>query len=178
MLKAMSNDSIVVSDFDDTLFMSGAAVAAASEDIMGKPLSRAQVRSLGHGLKEAIYEAAKRRYNHLFVPNMKAIEYVQACEKRGMPVVILSAGSSAQVGEVSALLKKYNVPYDKLVMREDMSGRDEDWKKEKLGELTVGYSTVILLEDKKENLDLMATALEGKDVRCYLASESGLFSYP
>lgn len=171
---------IIVSDFDDTIAFSGKAIGVASTKITGKSMTRAEVRALeDHDLKAAIYELAKKRYFYHFRPNAAAVDFIRARKSEGCEVVILSAGMDDMIGETQRLLENYEVPYDSLIMRHDRNSKDEDWKKSMVARLTDSHTDIILLEDKAENIDFMLSALDGKKVSCYLASEKdGLRPYP
>lgn len=169
------NKSIVISDFDDTIAFSEQAIAVASEAVTGKRMSRADVRAIkNHDVKSGIYELAKKEHGHLLVPNASAIDFIRAKKTEGSEVVILSAALTSMIEETRKKLAEYGVPYDRLVLREDPHSRDEDWKKDEVSKLARSHDTVFLLEDKAENLANMMSALPGKRVVCYLATEAGL----
>ncbi|MDG6989660.1 MAG: hypothetical protein JRN21_10150 [Nitrososphaerota archaeon] len=176
-LRYVKGKTIVVSDFDDTLMFSARAVAEAAENITGIRMTRKEVRALTQPLKGSIYQVAKIDYNHLFSPNRDAIEYVKECKRNGCDIVVLSAGLVDFSDQVRDLLGEYGVPYDRLVLRESPQSSDEAWKKMMVASLADGYSKVILLEDKAENIDIMVEALAGKVVESYLIDENGMEQY-
>lgn len=136
-------------DFDDTLFFTKHLVEEVIKTELGD-ISYEEFKKLPKQIKSKIYEKAFTEFYHKAKPNKKLIALLREYKNKGYTIIILT-GRLENTREVTEkLLSLYNVPYDKLVMRSDLSKKDEEWK----AEIIAKYKDKekVIFEDKLENI--------------------------
>jgi hydroxymethylpyrimidine pyrophosphatase-like HAD family hydrolase len=177
----MSYEKIVICDLDGTLVEESEAIKEASKELLGKELSRQEVRKLDKKLKAKIYDLAQSKIEK-YIPKKKTIEIVNKLKEEGFFVVIMTARFDRVKKETEELLKRIGVKYDLLLIRnsEEMKIDDEVWKAQKLKEF-FGKENVYL-EDKPENILFMINtfkelAKNGEKGKFYLIVDEYPFLY-
>ena len=147
--------SVAIVDFDDTLFFVRRCVEAASIEVIGHRLSRSQLRKLRpKELRGRTYDVAFSKYADLSVPNSELIGMLSKWKDSGISILILTARPAKIKRETMMLLRKYRVPFHRIIFRENelAYGRDEEWKLGKLNGLADKYDSVTVYEDKRDNI--------------------------
>ena len=166
---AADKEKIVFVDFDDTLFFTRHTVEEAAKIMLGKELLKEEVRKLPKSIKSKIYDKAFNELYHKATPNFKLIETLKEYKHKGYTIIILTARSEKSKKITEYLLSKYNVPYDRIIVRKDISIKDEEWKLEVINSFNA--SEVILFEDKMENIEHILQRSKVKIIP-YLVSEN------
>ena len=162
-------DKIVFVDFDDTLFFTKHTVEKAAEIMLKKKVNKEQIRNLPKTIKSQIYFKAFNEFYKEAVPNKKLINILKNLKRKGYNIIILTARPKENIKSVKYLLRKYSVPFDEIIFRENLSSRDEEWKTQ----IIEKYSTndIILFEDKLENIKYVIKHLN-KPVKTFLVKSS------
>jgi hypothetical protein len=119
-----------------------------------------------------VYDLAFSKYSSYSKPNEILLDILKR-EPEDVKIVILSARGEGGYDDVVALLDKYTVRYEEILLRKDLSTNDEDWKAQKVVELANGYNEIELYEDKHDNILRMETELRvlGGRINFYLVSD-------
>ena len=162
------NGKLVIADFDNTLFFTDKCNALASKELFGKAMSLKEIRALPRADKSRVYALSFSKYAHLCIPNAKLIRALRA--ENTARIIILTAKSRESEPTVLRLLRKYNVRYDRLILRpkRELSKSDEGWKLEKIRSLSKGFETVELYEDKKDNIAYILNGIRRHGVSAFL----------
>jgi hypothetical protein len=147
--------SAAIVDFDDTLFFVRRCIETASIEVIGHRLSRAQVRKLmPKELRGRVYDVAFSKYSDLSVPNRELIGMLSKWKDSGISILILTARPEKTKRETMMLLRKYRVPFHRIIFRDNelAYGRDEEWKLGKLKGIADKYDSVTIYEDKHDNI--------------------------
>jgi len=141
-------------DFDGTIFDERESLEKASLKILGKKLSKEEIRKLPKDIKSKIYETNITEFYNLYKPIKEGIDKVLELKKQGYKVIILTARPCKYREFIEKILKSNNISYDKLICREDLSLKDEEWKAKIIKEFLEKFKVedIIVLEDKEENL--------------------------
>jgi len=141
-------------DFDGTLFDERESLEKASLKILGKKLSKEEIRKLSKEIKSKIYETNITEFYDLYKPIKEGINKVLELKKQGYKIIILTARLCKYKEFVERILKNNNIPYDELVCREDLSLKDEEWKAKTIKEFLEKFKVedIVVLEDKEENI--------------------------
>ncbi len=166
----------IVSDFDDTLFFTDDCIKLASKDIVKKELSRKEVRKLNKDLKTKIYKHAYSKHSDLLKPNLELISLYKQYLESKWQMIILSARGEGLLKYTESSLKKHKIPYNEVILRKDVSGKDEEWKNDMLRKLSEKYDEILYFDDKKENLDYIRERLNKDNVKCILVEKTN-FTY-
>ena len=83
--------TLVIFDFDETLFFISKSVRLAAMEVMGTELSRDQIRSLPEEHKVKVYSTAFTKYDAALEPNFYAIARYIDLQHRGHDVYVISA---------------------------------------------------------------------------------------
>ncbi|MGI0134945.1 MAG: hypothetical protein ACREBW_08325 [Candidatus Micrarchaeaceae archaeon] len=164
-----SGSAVALIDFDGTLFFTDKSLEHASVELMGKKLSRRQVRLLPRRTKSRIYELGFSKYRDLSVPNMRMIRLIKT--RRGkMGVAVLTARLDGSQRDVRYLLNKNKVPTIKMIFRSRKDSRmhDEEWKLKIVGSLAKKYDRVELFEDKLDNIRHIRSGVDSRNVEFFL----------
>ena len=153
-------------DFDDTLFFTSDAIIKAAEILMGKRLSKEEIRKLPKEVKGRVYEYAFNELRDEAKLNTSLLEILGKLKKEGFEIVILTARTKNTLDSTTYLLKKYNIPYDKLIVREDSSIADEEWKASIINNTYADH--IVLFEDKLENINYIRSKIRKKNVEYFL----------
>ncbi len=143
-------DKVAIVDLDGTLASEDRAVRYASKQILGKELSRQEVRKLEKSIKSKIYDLSQSLIEY-YEPNEEVVNFVKSLKEKGYFIIILTARYDKLKEKTEELLKKIGLDYDKLIMRNEKSHKDDEiWKRNVIRE----YFTkdMKFFEDKIENL--------------------------
>ena len=146
---------IVVVDFDDTLFFVKECIGAASLELLGRRLSRSQLRELRpKEMKWKIYDLAFLKYSSLSKPNRRMINILSRERDAGTYILILTARPEKTKKETMALLRKYKVRFNSIKLRENglAHSSDEEWKLGRINGLAERYGDITIYEDKRDNI--------------------------
>ncbi|MDE1873811.1 MAG: hypothetical protein KGI04_01680 [Candidatus Micrarchaeota archaeon] len=145
------SDALLV-DFDDTLFFTGGALPLATKDVLGKRMARDEIRRLDRKTKHRIYEVAQTKYTGMSVPNRLMIWKLRRV--KNAEIVVMTARSAKLRGYTVRLLKKHNIRFDRLLMRDRKALllRDEEWKLREIMKFLKAYANVSYYDDKIENI--------------------------
>ncbi len=167
-------DELIVVDFDGTLFFTEKCTRLAAKEILKKNLSRKQIRNLPRPIKDKVYDLAFTKYNHHSILNKRLRTILS--KKIGSKIIILTARSKISNSHMKILLKKYNIKVSGVFCRNkiEMKLDDEEWKRRFLGKIVHKYKSVILYEDKMDNIEHIHSNLEHNDIKCYLVSPKGI----
>jgi hypothetical protein len=145
-----------VSDIDDTLVLTDAALKAATKAEFGTEMSRAEVRKLPKEVKRRFLATAYSQFAGLLVPNehwITEFNISQACP--GHTGVVLSARTEAARAPTEALLRRVGVSFEYLILSPPVITHDEEFKAEALLDLVGMFDEVRYYEDKLENLEFI-----------------------
>ncbi len=185
--------SAIVSDFDDTISFSRDSISAASLEILGKALPNSEVRKLIMPLntmidqeiidrkgydgndrtKNVIYSLAYTKYSDRMIPNTIVIDYIKNHILSGFELVVLSARGEEFREETERALDMHSLKYSEIILPKDHTIKDEEWKLIEMEKLSKRYDSMILLEDKLENIQYIANNLKVKNLYAYLVEPSG-----
>jgi uncharacterized protein (UPF0218 family) len=167
----------IISDFDDTLFLTDDAIRETSRSMLGKALSRKEVRKLPRSIKSRIYYEAFSKNMDLLIPNLKLIKLYRRYAAKGYDIIVLSARGMDLLNHTINMLKGSNVPYKKLLLRKDLNSKDQEWKLEMINDIADRYKRLIAFEDKEDNLKLFASALRGDNIEYFLVKRNAISRY-
>jgi hypothetical protein len=188
----MKRLSVIVSDFDDTLFFNKTALVSAAKDLYEtvlmeknseedyKTLNDLEI-TIGKGKipkgfskkwKSELYTLAYVKYNGKLLPNEPLIKYLNEGIMGGNQLIILSARGEEFREQTEALLNAYSLNYSEVILAENHELKDEEWKLLKIKELSEKYDHLILFEDKEENIRYILNNLKVDNIECYLVDHS------
>jgi len=158
-------------DFDGTLFDERESLEQASLKVLGKKLSKEEIRKLPKDIKSKIYEINITEFYNLYRPIKEGIDRVLELKGRGYKIIILTARLCRNKEFVEKILKNNDIPYDELICREDLSLKDEEWKAKTIKEFLEKFKVedIVILEDKEENIAYIEKYL-GRKVKGILIS--------
>ncbi|MBR9689488.1 MAG: hypothetical protein GOV01_01145 [Candidatus Altiarchaeota archaeon] len=136
-------------DFDGTLVDSSESLAAASMEIVGKPLTQEGVTSQPFPIKNKIYDLNIRKYRHLYSLNEKVVEFIKKLVSEGFELKILTARPCEVKSIIEEFISKAGLDIE-VICRSDLKTEDEDYKLAFLK--SVSAEKLVLLEDKEDNI--------------------------
>lgn len=146
---------VALVDLDGTLVDESEAIARAGMEVLGRRVSKAELRTLSRALKTRIYDLAITKFSGLMKPNEEVVRLVDTLRRSGFKIVILTARLESTRRETESLLARIGVKYDELVMRESLDIKDEVWKTQVVRSYERTHDIVIVLEDKWDNVEYM-----------------------
>lgn len=187
----MGKLSVLVSDFDDTLFFNKDAIISAAKDLYDiafKEKSNNYYRTLNNleiiieegkipkdfngKWKDSLYTLAYTKYSSRLLPNQPFINYLKESMKEGNELIIMSARGEEFRKETEELLNKYGLIYKQVILPENHELHDEEWKKMEVEKLSKIYDHLVLFEDKEENIRYIIQNLKPENVDFYLVDHS------
>ncbi len=158
--KKKTAKTLAIFDFDETLFFISKSVRLAALEVMGKELSRDQVRGLPEEHRVKVYSTAFTKYDTALEPNFYAIARYIDLQRRGHDVYVISArGEDLREHTKRALDRIYAARSPKLILRADAvlgqekTPSDRDWKVAEIQNTFTGYEKVIIFDDRTDVLD-------------------------
>ena len=159
--------SVLVSDFDDTLFFINDCIRAASLEVIGKEFNLYEVKNMDRDLRGKIYDTAHSKYWHKAIANVPVIDYVKKLQSEGYETIILSARGEEHRQIMAGMLSSVGLQYKKMILAPDHSTSDEKWKLSEFNKLLDQYPRLIALEDKKENIEYILDRVDRKRLEFY-----------
>jgi hypothetical protein len=148
-------DKIAIVDLDGTLVFEDNAIKNASKIVLGKEISRNELRKMPREIKSKIYSIAQKNWQD-YIKKERVINKVNELKNKGFIIVILTARKEDVKEETKKLLREIGVNYDELIMRseEEMKLDDEVWKQQILNNLINNHiRKIVFFEDKPENIE-------------------------
>lgn len=148
----MAKRSVALVDFDDSLFFTRHLVEYATKEMLGKALALERVRKMDRLLKHKIYDLAQTKYGKHSRPNRLLIENLKAA--KNLEIVVMTARAATNRKVTLALIKKHNVPFNRLLMRnkKEIKMNDEEWKLRMIRNFLKRYDKINYYEDKLDNV--------------------------
>ncbi|MGC8533221.1 MAG: hypothetical protein ACP5MV_01145 [Candidatus Parvarchaeum sp.] len=187
----MGKLSVLVSDFDDTLFFNKDAIISAAKDLYDTAfkekaenycgiLNNLEIiigegkipKDFNRKWKDNLYTLAYTTYSSRLLPNQPLIDYLKENIKEGNELIIMSARGEEFRKETEELLNKYGLTYKQVILPENHELRDEEWKKLETEKLSKRYDHLVLFEDKEENIRYIIQNLKPENVDFYLVDHS------
>ena len=159
--------SVIVSDFDDTLFFINDSIRAASLEVIGKEFNQHEVKKMSRDIKSKIYDTAHTKYWHKATANLPAIDYVKKLQAEGYETIIMSARGEEHRQIMAGMLSSVGLEYEEMILTPDHSISDEKWKLSEFEKLLDRYPKVMALEDRKENINYILDRVDAKRLEFY-----------
>jgi len=148
-----SANKLAVIDLDGTIFFTDKCTMEACNKILGKKLTREEVRKCPREIKSLIYDLACTDFAGYAETNQTMIKKINSMKNAGYKIVILTGRNTRVEPNTIALLKKNAVYFDEIYHNPDNSIHDEEFKAEKLSEISDNYESVEVYEDKADNIE-------------------------
>ncbi|MGA3020517.1 MAG: hypothetical protein ABSD68_01040 [Candidatus Micrarchaeales archaeon] len=164
---------VKIVDFDDTLFFSKRSLKLATREVVGRELSREEVRKLPKSLKKRIYGLSGGKYLKFSEPNTAMINLLRRSAKNSK-IIVLTARMSGVAKRTVSFLIGNDVPFDLAIFRTILKIDDEVWKAGQLRTLLMHAGPTEIYEDKLENIEYFKEHLNSENVAYFLVSENGI----
>lgn len=165
---------LVVSDFDDTLFFTDKAFAAAGNEVIGRPVINTEVLKLEYEQRFAIFYRAFRKHKDLLYPNSKLIEKYLGLHSDGYEIIVMSARGEELRPETRHTLEKHSIPHSKLILSDNnYSISDMEWKLRALRGMTEGYDEILFFDDRPDSINYIRERLNDPRVKFFLVDKNG-----
>lgn len=150
-------------DFDGTLVDHGPSMEAAALEVLGKPLTLEEIGSLPVNQRSRLYDVNMAKYAHLYDGHPEIVDFVKNLKSSGFETKVLTARLHKDKGAIKNILNSLGLDME-IVCRHSNSVKDQEYKLKYISSL--GAKEIILLEDKKRNIEHICHHLP--NVRAYL----------
>lgn len=169
--------SLLVVDFDNTLFFTDECVRRSAKDVMDKYISMAKVRKLDKATKRKILYRAFSVYWQYATPNESLLKLLKSRQARSK-IIILTARHESYRKWTEMLLERDGVFYNKLILRprSQQNRHDQEWKLMELKKIAKSKpnAEIQLFEDKDDNIEYIGSGMAGTNFVPYFVSKNGI----
>lgn len=154
---------IALIDFDGTLVDHGPSMRAAALEVLGEPLSLEEISALPVRERSRLYDVNMGSYPHLYEHHAEVVEFVRGLAAKGFELRLLTARPCGSVETIRGILGQAGLDMEIICRQEDWV-KDQEYKLEYIRSLDA--DSIVLLEDKKRNIDYIRSRLPG--IEAYL----------
>ncbi len=178
----------VVSDFDDTLYFTEEAIKNAAKELYSLIKDNAEENVLSDlekiietgkvskgfdkKYKHNLYLTAFDKYANYLKLNTTAVKFIRSImDQEQAHLIILSARGEELRKQTEKALEGI-LPYYKIILPQDHSIKDEEWKTSMMNDICREYDYIYFLEDKEENINYIIQNIRGCRGEFYLVNHS------
>jgi len=184
----------IVSDFDNTLFLTNEAISntinyikenfRSSKQKINEVISElkyiitngATPKNLDQKFRGEIYKLAYDIYSKSLLPNEPVMAYILS-KIENIDLIVLSYRTEFLRKETESLLNAYGLRYKQLILLPDQSLIEKEWKLNELIKIARNYNHVNLFEDREENIRYFMHESNYKNIKYYLVKNGKIEAY-